>query len=481
MTKLSRVFTGAALEDGSRQLCIKVENPDGSNFIICSGVYLQPDYLIDGVINFFRKRTSSSEELKFVTDKRDAFEQQYNRVENIVRVSEGHVATITLDWVLSIISMDDRGELKKKGSWITLKSILQAAGQTSDVDCKILGSRKLYDYFKQYYLANDLQRSSVERYTALARLLMREELYHQIVLGDSSYTLDIDAVSQTTIEDIREYCLNEGGLSKQYSDQYVMITKLVDLAIPVKKPRRLLSKKPNEVISVMLMLKKVFKYLRFEVRETINDPFSNYEIGVREYNPFPIYFSTHELSQIRKVDLSDEPLLAVQRDVLLFHCLTGCRYRDMIKLSDINVQDDEIVYEPELNVKENIPAEPVIKLVKEAISLIEQYEGVDSRFRLFPFISKVYYEDCCRKILEKANIKRIIFVHDSKQRKQVGKSLCEVFDANVPVMTYRILNNKEERSQDDSKSLVESSQLNVKSSYRGIDDDVLKAAISLIE
>lgn len=481
MAKLSRVFTGAALEDGSRQLCIKVENLDGTDFMICSEVYLHPQYLVDGNINFYRKKASTPEELKFISDQRVIFENLYDRIENIVRVSEGHIATITPEWILSIIELDDKGEIQKKGDWITLKSILRAAGQDNDVDTRIKGSRKLYDFIKQFYLSMNLGKYSIESYQVISRLLMRDELYHQLILGDKDYSLDIDTITSNHLKEFKEYCMKEGDIKAQNPDTFAMICSVVDHALPVKKVGLIKNKQENRLIIFMRMLKKVFRYLRLEVKETTNDPFRDYEIGIYEVNRFPIYFTSYELKLIRKVNLEEEPLLSTQRDVLLFHCLTGCRYRDMIKLSDINVEEGELVYEPEFNVKENIPAEPVIQLVKEARSLIEQYDGADCNFRLFPFISKAYYVECCREILKRAEVKRIVFVHDPKQRKEVGKELWEVFDANVPVMTYRILNNKEEDTQSVVNAPVSVSKSNVQPSFRGIDDEVLKAAISLLE
>lgn len=481
MVNLSRVFTGAALEDGSRQLCVRVENPDGTSFEICSDVYFPTRYLVDGNLNFFRKRTSTPEELKFLTDQRDIFEKLYDRVENIVRVSEGHISSLTQEWVLSILAMDDRGGLKKKGSWITLKSILQEAGQVNEVDTKRRGSRKLYDFIKQYYLTMGLSGITVEKYQIIARMLMREEMYHQSVLGETEYSLDIDTITSDMLRDFQYYCLNEGNLEKKNPEQFEVIRRSVGQSFAIKKQRHLQNKQTNQVVGIMFILKKVFKFLRQEARETTNDPFRSYAIGDKEYNSFPIYFTSHELNLIRKVDLSEEPLLETQRDILLFHCLTGCRYRDMIKLTDANVEGDEIVYEPIFNVKENIPAEPVISLVKEASELINKYEGVDNYFRLFPFISKVYYEDCCKEILAKANVNRIVFVFDSKQRKQVGKRLCEAFDANVPLTTYRIVNNREEVSSMVSEKASDEKEKHIQPSYRGITDDVLTAAISLIE
>lgn len=485
MATLTRVFTGELREDGTRQLSVRVLTEEGSSFDIQSGLYFSTEYLIDGNLNFFKKRTGSKEELKYQQEKRELFEKHYDRIENIMRVSEGHISPITLDWVLTVMTLDDQGQIKKKGRWINLRDILLAAGQSPDVRVRIKGRRELYYFTKQYCMAYDLSASTRERYFNFSRALKKAELYYQLILKDADFTLDVDLMTSETIDKTRDFFLNEGYIAAKHPDGYKMICQLSNQSFPQKKAPVTNNKNRNIAIFHLIEMKSVLKYLRFEARETDNYPFKNYEVGVWQTNRLPISLSSYELNQIRKLDLSDNPFLSAQRDILVFHCLTGCRYRDMIKLSDVNLEDDELVYEPEINVKEVIPAEPVIKLVKESKELIEQYEGVDSRFRLFPFISKLYYEDRCKSILKMAKVDRIVFVRDPKQRKIVGKPLYEVFDSQVPVNTYRSQKDNDESLTDqkeDSKAKhIEKEKPNVPSAYRGIDDDVLIAAISLIE
>ena len=480
MFELKRVFTGETLPDGTRELSVRVQVEGDVAFEIQSGLHFSPEYLIDGNLNFFKKRTRSKEELRYQNEMRDSFETFYDRIENIVRVSEGYIKPISLNWVLSVVEMDNTGQIKKKGQWLTLRDILVAAGQTSNVPTRIKGRRELYYFTKQYCKAYDLSGMTLERYINFSRKLRMAELYYQLVNKESDFSLNIDKITPKVIDILRDYFMNEGSLASKSEDQFKMISSMADLTFPRKKGSRSLNKNQNVSVLYLNMMKSVLKYLRYEARETDNYPFQNYEVGVWQSNRLPICFTSYELTKLKKLDLSLDPFLSTQRDILLFHCMTGCRYRDMIKLSDANVEDDELMYEPELNVKENIPAEPVIKLSKEAKQLISQYEGVDVRFRLFPFVSKVYYEDCCRKILEKANMNRIVFVHDSKQRKEVGKPLYEVFDALLPITTYRSL-----KGLDDKTSSVGSQpsdeKKHVKPSYRGVDDDVLIAAISLLE
>lgn len=56
---------------------------------------------------------------------------------------------------------------------------------------------------------------------------------------------------------------------------------------------------------------------------TANNPFKHYFIGEIVYGT-PIYISIEEWNKLYATDLSDDPALAVQRDIFVFQCFVGC-------------------------------------------------------------------------------------------------------------------------------------------------------------
>lgn len=478
MVQLSRDLLGKPNSDGEIELCVTVSN-DGKNiYVLHSGVFLLPKYFVSGNINFFVKRPGSSEELKALQEKRDAFGSFFDRVYNIVRITEGYIAKITDEWIISVLNLEKEGKLQKTGNWITLESVIRAIGKDAFYHYKIKGGRCLYDFFKQYSIAESPSAASREKYDMITRLLFRLELYHRIVLRELNYTLDIDSFTKKHIEDIKYFAINEGDLSQRYPDDFSKIVRMTEERFPRLKGFKLSNKKNNQVITWLMIIKKVFRYLRQTMRETDNDPFESYEIGVREVGSSKPYLTYIELDILRKYPFEQDSQFDQQRDILLFHCLTGLRYRDMIKLTLENVHDHKIVYDPIPNVKENIPAEPVIEFNDEVLDLIEKYEESDYWGRLFPFVCKHMYEEQCCKLLKACGITRLVPVHDPKTKSEINKPLSEVFEATLPIRTYNNLKGIVISEEQEPVSVEKTKRTKTN---KVISDDVLMAAISLLE
>lgn len=480
MITVSRALLGTPNQYGERELCVVISNDGKHSYVLHSDIYILPKYFVSGNINFFVKRPGSKEELTYLQSIRNSFESYFDRVYNIVRISEGYMATVTDEWILSIIKQYREGQIKKVGDWIRLEDVLRAAGRTVDCHYKILGSRSLYDFLKLYCMAQQSSEVSKEKYDILTRTLYCLELYHKIVLQEDDYTLDIDSLSVRHIEDLRTFGTTVGDLAKNNPDEFTAIVNRSDAKFPRKKKYSLWNKNNNQVITWLMMLKKVFRFLRETLRETDNDPFQSYEIGVREVGSSKPFLSYRELQVIRKYPFEEGSRLAQQRDILVFQCLTGMRYRDMIKLTTDNIQDNKIVYSPIPNVKENIPASPVIEIGGEVFDLIDPYEDMDYWGRLFPFVSRSLYEEICREILRECGLTRFVPVHDPKTRSETMKTLDSVFDVSLPIRTY--MNRCSSKLEDENEdSQTSTSKIKSNKPSRNISDDVLKAVISLID
>ncbi len=52
------------------------------------------------------------------------------------------------------------------------------------------------------------------------------------------------------------------------------------------------------------------------------------------------------MEKIADFDLSENPALAVQRDIFVFQCLIGCRVSDLMRMTDNSVIDGAVEYIP---------------------------------------------------------------------------------------------------------------------------------------
>ena len=68
----------------------------------------------------------------------------------------------------------------------------------------------------------------------------------------------------------------------------------------------------------------------------------------------PTYITLDDVQKIYTVDISDFPLLAIQRDIFVFQCNVGCRIGDLLRLKKRNVINGAVEYIPAKTIKENV-------------------------------------------------------------------------------------------------------------------------------
>ena len=61
----------------------------------------------------------------------------------------------------------------------------------------------------------------------------------------------------------------------------------------------------------------------------------------------PFYLTSEERNVLYDADLSDNPKLAVIRDIFVFHCYIGCRVGDLYRLTWDNIKDGFLEYMPQ--------------------------------------------------------------------------------------------------------------------------------------
>lgn len=489
MYEIKRSISNAPGANGTCELLVTVTS-DGRTFHLNSGCFISPVYFIRDQINLFYKRPSNKEELESLKTVRYEFEKFFGRVQNIVRVSYGYV-TISKDWILNVFDQVNTGKIFLKGEWISFDSIMYAAGQEVEQHYRIKDCRNLYDYFPQYLMSRKRSGYTCESFQVLANMLCRFELYQQLVLGNRKYSLCIDTISSDTIESFRSYSRTEGELYQKYEEKFKRVIELAQLRMPRLKPAPIANRSANQMIAHLRQLKAVCKFLIYEERETDNFPFENVEIGDYDMNRQPICLNKSEILAIKHHTFEEGSVLSVQRDIFIFQCVSGCRYRDMICLTEANIKEKALSYKPIPTVKENLPAVPFAQLDQWCCDAVARHRGEDWRNRLFPFFSKRRYEAFVRMILKQCNIDRLVFVHNPKG-KEDAKPLYEVADSKLAVQTFWYGHGFENHSVDEVqptsaiKNVIINSQ-NLKPNrkpsvqHRGIDDSLLKAALTTIE
>lgn len=163
------------------------------------------------------------------------------------------------------------------------------------------------------------------------------------------------------------------------------------------------------------------------------NPFEEYEIPAEAYGT-PIYLTAEERELLYRCDTLTESK-AVQRDIFVFQCHTGCRVGDLLALTERNVNADGwLVYVPAKTAKEN-PETVEVPLTSVALEIVERYKG-KAGGKLFPFVSADKYNKAIRQICKTANLDRSVIVTDPITRRSKAVPLWSVCTSHTARKTF---------------------------------------------
>ena len=148
----------------------------------------------------------------------------------------------------------------------------------------------------------------------------------------------------------------------------------------------------------------------------------------------PFYLTIEERDKVWNHNFSDSPHLAMFRDMFVFQCLIGCRFGDLMRLTNGSVIDGVLEYIAHKTMKHDARTIRV-PLSKTAMTIYERYRGVPTK-TLFPHYNVSDYNKGIREVLRTACIDRIVSVLDPVMRQNVQKPLYEVATSHTARKTF---------------------------------------------
>lgn len=240
----------------------------------------------------------------------------------------------------------------------------------------------------------------------LFRTLMRYELFVQKTT-DPSFAIN---VATTTVDDIKDfdyYYQNEYRYQEKYPELYEELLQTCPIECSEKhKSPRISKRSRNTIVKTLGRLRAFYKWLNLE-DITQNQPFANFKIGKESYDK-PICITTEERDIIANTDLSNNPSLAVQRDIFIFQSLTGCRVSDLLCLTTSNINNDMLTYIPIKTMHLINPPTARIPLTERAKAILDRYKEVVAKGELLPLLSKDKYNDAIKKVFIACGITRTV-------------------------------------------------------------------------
>jgi integrase len=356
--------------------------------------------------------------------------------------------------------------------------------------------KTFYELTDDYIKRRGLAESHARVYHVLQRAVSRYEGFVRLTdRNRKHWTFDINCISREDIEDLTDYLRNESTLAEEYPKLFAKLLKEYPNNV---KPghSKVEARGGNTIIKMRTRLKSLFLWF-YEEGYTKNRPFDGVKIGTAKVGT-PYYITIEERNKIADTDLAavwetmtkDErkparmPLktLIEQRDIFVFQCFIGCRVGDLLKMTDSCINNGILVYTPHKTKDEGFESfQARVPLHPKALELIEKYRGVDSKGRLFPFITAQRYNDAIKVIFTMAGVTRKVEVRNPKTGENEYKPINEVASSHLARRTF--VGNAYFKVSD--PNLIGKMSGHVEGSkafkrYRRIEDETLRNVIDLI-
>ncbi len=384
-----------------------------------------------------------------------------------------------LDGILSAIAKTEESVNKEDLSTDWLKDVVEHHLHPERFQPQIAAGKTVYEYAQDYIIGKKFDKDYVKRFNVLIRTISRYEGFIRATdKARSDYVFDINKLTRYDLQDFRDYLKDEEQLSRRYKTLFKHL--LTEYPIGIKAGHKELEVRgENYVINQLKKLKTFFNWLH-DNDLIHNRPFDGFKIGTQKYGT-PYYITIDERNAIADASMPTKHL-ETQRDIFVFHCFVGCRVSDLIKLTEANITNGILEYTPhktkddgEQVVTARVPLHP------KAVELIEKYKGVDTKGRLFPFISPQKYNDAIKDIFTLSGITRNVEVRNAKTGEMEIRQINEIASSHLARRTF--VGNAYRKVSDPNiigkmSGHVEGSK--AFSRYRNIEDETLKSVIDLI-
>ena len=486
-----RLVLSRKLLAGKSQVMVRVSINRNNRPMFKTGIFIDPAHFSNGEIVIPNRGKFNSNDVRAAKQEQADVASYCERIDEIIMAALGHVKTINREWIQTVMDLDDKGKINKEDGKITFEGIRNAfrrmsnlAKYRSNADFKEVMT--IYDYIDEYCRVRDLSDNRKMAYMSLKRIIFRFSMFQKMVEGNQSFEFDLETLCADDMCELKAYIQNEGSLSNKFPIIYNRIIESMNQEFPrVKKCRDsygLENKSENYSIYAIKKLVSLTNWLRNEKNVLDNNPFAGFDIGTPRYVKRPIYLTIEERKHLLSFDFSDNMELSIQRDIFIFHCLVGCRYGDLCRLTPLNVNNGVLEYVAGKTRKNKEPAQPRVPLTQTAKILIDRYAGLDLNGRLFPFVYLDKYNHCLKEIFKIAGLDRTVFVYNPQMKMEEPKPLYEVASSHMARRTF--VGNTYKMTKDPNIiGMMSGHALGSKAfaRYRDIDDEDLLEVVEKID
>lgn len=288
-------------------------------------------------------------------------------------------------------------------------------------------SRAVVDVMERFIDTQYNSESNKSHGRAVLRALKRFLIY------SGSPAMDLDQVTPDTLHDFVEYLRMEHTFYEAVTDKdgkrkmVFLNDRFKEAFQAVPESRWPMERGQNAINKFLGHLRSVFIWA-VNNDMTTNNPFRKYTIPADIYGT-PYYITIDERNQLMNFDLSDNPRLAVQRDIFVFQCVIGCRVSDLRNLTKDSIIDGAVEYIPR-KTKEGRPVTVRVPLNSVARTILERYKDTPGN-KLLPCTFDQHYNYAIKEVFKICGLTRTVTVLNPTTRQEEKRPLNEVASSHL--------------------------------------------------
>ena len=340
-------------------------------------------------------------------------------------------------------------------------------------------SRGVFDVMDRYIADNDIAPGTVRRFRVVSRVFRRF-----LVFQGYDTDMTVDDLTGDILREFVDYLVNEHTYFEVDTDEaghthVVFLNDRFRVAFQAVPESRLPAERGQNTINKILTLFRTIILWAVKNDLTTNDPFRKFAVPQALYGT-PYYITVEERNQLFRFDLSDNPRLAVQRDIFVFQCVVGCRVSDLRNLTKESVINGAIEYIPR-KTKEGRPVTVRVPLNAVAREILERYRDTPGR-ALLPCIADQNYNYAIKEVFTVCGLTRLVTVLNPTTRQEEKRPLNEVASSHLARRCF--IGNLYKQVKDPNligklSGHVEGSRAFAR--YRDIDEEMRRELVTMLE
>ena len=324
-----------------------------------------------------------------------------------------------------------------------------------------------FETFDEFLLRHKISEVRKSNYRVVYRALKRFELYKSTI-SKKTFVLCLDTLSTAILQEFDKFLRIEYTFYESMPEIYKDVPE-------VRKPEARGSNTVNGIFA------KIRTFVLWSIKEekTTNNPFLKFKIEESIYGT-PYYITIEERNNLYNFDLSENPVLAEQRDIFVFQCLVGCRMGDLYSFTKANIVKGAVEYIARKS-KEERPVKVRVMLNKCALEILDRYSSLEGD-KLLPLASQQDYNESIKAAFKLADLTRVVTIQNPTTRETEQRPLNEIASSHLARRTF--IGNLYKKVQD--PNLIGSMSGHVEGSkafarYREIDDSIKTELVNLLD